>query len=123
MNKHFTLLSGLLLVGSNALAQTAADPHAGHHSTAPAASVASAPASEATAMPWVNAEVRKVDLAQGKVTLRHEALPNLDMPPMTMVFRAPAPALNGLQAGDKVRFIADKQGGNYLATQIEKITP
>ena len=32
------------------------------------------------------AEVRKVDKAHGKVTLKHGEIKNLDMPPMTMVF-------------------------------------
>jgi len=32
-----------------------------------------------------DAEVRKVDMAQGKVTLRHGEIENLDRPPMTRV--------------------------------------
>ena len=37
-------------------------------------------------------EVRKIEKAQGKITLRHGELKGLDMPPMTMVFRVSNPA-------------------------------
>ena len=33
------------------------------------------------------AEVRKVDKDNKKITLKHAAIKNLDMPPMTMVFK------------------------------------
>jgi len=65
-------------------------------------------------------EVRKVDAAAGKVTLKHEAIKNLDMPPMTMVFRVKDPAwLAKLQPGDKVRFAAQKQDGQYTVTALQ----
>jgi Cu(I)/Ag(I) efflux system protein CusF len=64
-------------------------------------------------------EVRKVDAAQGKVTIRHEPIANLDMPAMTMVFRAEKPELlKDLKAGDKVRFRAESREGALLVTQI-----
>ena len=54
-----------------------------------------------------NAEVRKIDRDAGKVTLRHTEVPELDMPPMLMVFRVRNPAmLNDLKAGDKILFMA-----------------
>lgn len=66
------------------------------------------------------AEVRKVDEAAGKITLRHGAIRHLDMPPMTMVFQAADPALLGkVKAGDKVRFAARHEGGTYIVTAIE----
>jgi Cu(I)/Ag(I) efflux system periplasmic protein CusF len=37
---------------------------------------------------WIEGEVRRVNDADGKVTLRHGPLPELDMPGMTMVFTA-----------------------------------
>ena len=65
--------------------------------------------------------VRKVDRATGKITLKHGEIKNLDMPPMTMVFTAKDKALlEGVKAGDKVRFAADKDAaGEYLLTAIE----
>ena len=65
-------------------------------------------------------EVRKVDKEAKKLTIRHGAIANLDMPSMTMVFQVPdATALDSVKAGDKIRFRAEKAGGAYTATQIE----
>lgn len=70
--------------------------------------------------PQSEGEVRKVDTARGKITLRHGPLANLDMPAMTMVFNAADPKLlHGLKQGDKVRFTADKKDGTYIVTAIE----
>lgn len=72
------------------------------------------------AAPLVNAEVRRIDRSAGKVTLRHEPIPNLDMSNMTMVFTATKPEiLDGLKVGDRVRFSADKVKGQYIVTRIE----
>lgn len=65
-------------------------------------------------------EVRKIDKAAGKITIKHGEIKNLDMPPMQMVFRAQPPALlDKVQVGDKVRFQAEKVGGTYTVTAIE----
>ena len=66
-------------------------------------------------------EVRKIDKAQGKLTLRHGELKALDMPPMTMVFRVRnTQVLDTLAVGDKVKFDADKIDGAYTVTAIRK---
>lgn len=66
-------------------------------------------------------EIRKVDKAQGKVTIRHESIENLDMPPMTMVFQMRDPTLlNQVKAGDKVRFHVEKEGATYVVTRLER---
>ena len=68
---------------------------------------------------FIEAEVRKVDKDAGKVTLKHGAIANLEMPPMTMVFRVKEPAmLEQMKAGDKVRFKAEKIQGAYTVTEI-----
>jgi Cu/Ag efflux protein CusF len=68
-----------------------------------------------------DAEVVKVDKAQGKITLRHGEMKALDMPPMTMVFRISNPALlERVAVGDKVRFDAAKVDGTYTVTAIGK---
>ncbi len=67
------------------------------------------------------AEVRKIDKAQAKITLKHGEIKNLDMPPMTMVFRVKDTAwLDGLSPGDKVLFDAQKIDGQYVVTVIKK---
>ena len=68
----------------------------------------------------IDGEVRRVDRAAKKITIRHGALENLDMPPMTMVFQVKDPAmLDQVKAGDKVRFLADKSSGAYILIQLE----
>ena len=71
--------------------------------------------------PLTEGEVRKVDAANGKITLKHGEIKNLDMPPMTMVFTAKDKALlKNVKAGDKVRFAAAQDTtGEYILTTIE----
>lgn len=66
------------------------------------------------------AEVRKIDLDGGKITLKHGEIKHLDMPGMTMVFTVKDKALlDKLKAGDKVLFMAVKDDGRYTVTQIQ----
>lgn len=66
-------------------------------------------------------EVRKLDAAQGKVTLAHGEIKELGMPAMTMAYRARPPRLlEGLAVGDKVQFSAEKADGQYVVTAIRK---
>ena len=68
---------------------------------------------------YTDGEVRKVDKAGGKVTLKHGPIANLEMAPMTMVFRLKDPAMLGrLKEGDKVKFKAEKVQGAYTVTEI-----
>ncbi|CAN7780402.1 MULTISPECIES: copper-binding protein [unclassified Variovorax] len=65
-------------------------------------------------------EVRKVDKDNKKLTLKHGPLKNLDMPGMTMVFQVSDDAmLDKTQAGDKVRFRAEKIDGKITVTKLE----
>jgi Cu(I)/Ag(I) efflux system protein CusF len=67
-------------------------------------------------------EVRKLDVEQQKVTLKHGPLKSLDMPAMTMVFQATDQArsmLGKLTVGDKVRFTATNPGGKLTVTEIQ----
>lgn len=70
--------------------------------------------------PVVNGEVRKVDLSAMKVTIRHEEIPNLDMPPMTMVFKAATrEMLESLVAGAKIQFVAESINGQMTVLWLE----
>lgn len=65
-------------------------------------------------------EVRKLDKAANKITIKHGPIVNLDMPPMTMVFQVKEPALFAkLKAGDKVKFRAENLGGALTVTMID----
>ena len=65
-------------------------------------------------------EVRRVDKEAKKLTIKHGPIPNLNMDGMTMVFQVKDPAmLDQVKAGDKVKFAADRIGGQYTVTKIE----
>jgi Cu/Ag efflux protein CusF len=66
-------------------------------------------------------EVRKVDKDAKKITIKHGPLQKLDMPAMTMVFQVRDPAmLERVKMGDKVKFEAEKIGGAFTVTRIER---
>lgn len=74
----------------------------------------------ATAATLSDAEVKKVDKDQGKITLKHGPIENMGMPGMTMVFRVQnAGMLDQVKAGDKVRFQAEKMNGALMVTTLE----
>lgn len=65
--------------------------------------------------------ISRIDEANGKVGIKHEAIANLKMPPMTMVFLLADPAqLQGLKVGDAVRFHAENPAGKLTVTAIQK---
>lgn len=77
------------------------------------------PAPAATA-DMADAEVRKIDLDAGRITLRHGEIKNLDMPPMTMVFNVKDKALLAqVKTGDKVKFRAVKESGKYTVVDLQ----
>ena len=80
------------------------------------------PAAKAMKTPQpVSAEVRKVDPAAGKVTLKHGPIMNLGMPPMTMAFPVKDPAmLTNLEEGDKVSATFDNVDGKITVTDLRK---
>ena len=69
-------------------------------------------------------EIKKVDKAQGKLTIKHGPLENLGMPAMTMIFRVKdAATLDQVKPGDRIRFLAEKVGGVITVTKLEVVTP
>ena len=73
-----------------------------------------------TAAEFSEGEVRNVDKAGKKITLKHGEIKNLGMAPMAMVFQVADPALlDKVKNGDKVRFKAVHQSGKYVVTQIQ----
>jgi len=91
-----------------------------HSVLAQAAATGAAAAAKPAAGEMTEAEVRKVDKDNKKITLKHGAIKNLDMPPMTMVFGvSDAALLDKVKAGDKVRFAATGDGGKYTVTALQ----
>jgi Cu(I)/Ag(I) efflux system protein CusF len=108
----------VLLACSWPLAQAQAATPAAPASTAAASTPAAHAAADSSAN-MATAEVRRIDLRAGKITLRHGEIKSLDMPPMTMVFQAVDPGmLQGLKVGDQVLFEADQVLGAYRVTRI-----
>lgn len=70
---------------------------------------------------WVSGEVRRVDAANSKLTIKHEEIKSLDMPPMTMVFYVKDPKLlNGLSPQDKIEFQATAEGTKYFLIAVRQ---
>lgn len=75
----------------------------------------------AASLPKVSGTVTKVDETAGKITIDHQAIPNLQMDPMTMVFKASDTALlKAAKPGDAVKFTADKVNGQLTVMSLEK---
>ena len=112
-----TILSILALSAALATPAFAQDhsAHSGHgdHSAA----VATAPGTEAV---LTAGEVTRVDARSGKLTIRHEEIKNLGMPPMTMVFGLKDAAQAAqFKPGDKVRFHVEDNNGALTITRIK----
>ncbi len=68
-----------------------------------------------------DAEVKKVDAASGKITLKHGALESVGMPPMTMAFKAKdAAMLAEVHAGDKVKVRVENVNGTLTIVKLVK---
>lgn len=63
--------------------------------------------------------VKKVDAEAGKVTIIHEELVNLDMPAMTMVFRADEDVIAKMAEGAEIEFTADRVEGKLKVTALK----
>ncbi|WP_158218833.1 copper-binding protein [Roseateles aquatilis] len=128
MNRNTTsaLFSRSLLSVAFAAAWLAAAPAQAqghmHHNAEPASAAASdgaAPSSQ----DWIAAEVRRVDGAQGRLTLKHGDIRHLDMPGMTMPFRLKpgllsAEQLAALKVGDKVEVRVESQQGRPVIIEL-----
>jgi Cu(I)/Ag(I) efflux system protein CusF len=69
----------------------------------------------------VSGTITKVNEAEGKLTIDHGPIKNLDMDGMTMVFRVADPAmLKSVKAGDRIRFDADRVNGAITVTKLQK---
>jgi Cu/Ag efflux protein CusF len=80
-----------------------------------------ASAEESKSLPMINGQVKKVDESAGKMTIKHDAITNLDMGAMTMVFKARDPEmLKAVTPGEKIKFSADKVNGQLTVMKIEK---
>lgn len=79
------------------------------------------PAAVSSKSALTDAEIRKIDPASGMVTLKHGALENVGMPPMTMAFKArDAAMLKQAHEGDKVKVRVENVGGTMTIVTMQK---
>ena len=77
-------------------------------------------ATAGTTLPLVNGLVRRVDPAAARVTIAHGPIPNINMPPMTMVFTLKDPNwISRIKAGAQIRFSAEDVNGQLVITRLE----
>ena len=108
----------LLLI--SALLAGAASAHAASHGGAPMASDAKKETATKTDADMADGEIRKIDMENKKITIKHGVIKNLDMPGMTMVFQVKdAALLSKAKVGDKIRFSAEQSGTAIVVTAIE----
>ncbi|CDN62187.1 copper-binding protein [Burkholderia cenocepacia] len=75
----------------------------------------------AAASSMSHGEIRKVDTAAGKLTIKHGPLENLGMDAMTMVFKVKDPAmLSQVKAGDTIDFVAEDVDGTLTVVELKK---
>lgn len=103
--KKILLAIALAASQSGAWAQATPSDHAAHHTN-----------------DLASGEVRRIDKAQNRVTLRHGELKSVEMPAMTMAFAVREPdQLAPLKVGDKVLFKVIKQAdGALVVTDIKR---
>lgn len=96
-------------------------------SAAGAQTVTPAGSDAATAAPqtWVAGEIRRVDAAQSRLTVRHGDIPHLDMGAMTMVFRLKpglltADQIKAMKPGDRIEFQAEVPQGQLTITALRR---
>ena len=74
----------------------------------------------AYAVEYTKGTVKKVNMKAKKVTIIHEALTNLGMPAMTMVFRTADPAmLEKLKKGENIEFVAERVKGKLTIVELK----
>jgi Cu/Ag efflux protein CusF len=111
-------LNALLLI--SALLAGAASSHAASHGGAPMTGDAKKDMTTKTDAEMADGEIRKVDIENKKITIKHGVIKNLDMPGMTMVFQVKDVAmLDSLKAGDKIKFKAEQTGSAIVVTEIQ----
>lgn len=64
--------------------------------------------------------IKRIDMEAKKLTIKHGEIKNLEMPPMTMVFRVADDAmLEAVKKGDKIQFNVIEKDGKMTVTEIK----
>jgi len=112
------LIKNLIAVTTLALATGFAGTALAH--TTAANKVGASASIPTAAADMADGEIRKIDKATKKLTIKHGEIKNLDMPGMTMLFQVKDPAmLDAVKVGDRVKFRAENSGGAIVVTDIQ----
>ncbi len=97
--------------------------HAANHENHQSHEATSSVSSEIQDNKYTPAIVKKIDMENGKITLKHEEIKNLDMPSMTMIFKlkiADMSVVDTLKVGDNVKAFFDKTNDGFIVKEIIK---
>lgn len=114
----------LAAVAALSIGAGSAFAQAGHHGHGShgALHTSAAGATDGAAATFSEGTVRRVDAANGKLTIAHGPLDNLGMPPMTMVFAVSGEtSLDGIAVGDRIRFVAEKSDDAFVVTTLKPV--
>ena len=114
MTRSHLLVLAVAVASAASLPALAQHKHGDHPAPAAAATL---PGAELVA-----GEVRKIDVAMKKITLKHGEIRSIGMPPMTMVYELKDVALaKDVKVGDAVQFRAvPATGGAYVVTDLRR---
>ena len=70
---------------------------------------------------WTKGEIRRIDIDNKKITIRHQEIKSLDMPEMSMVFQVEnAALLQGYSVNERIEFVAEMRDKKYFVKEIRK---
>ena len=70
---------------------------------------------------WTKGEIRRIDIDNKKITIRHQEIKSLDMPEMSMVFQVEnATLLQGYSVNERIEFVAEMKDKKYFVKEIRK---
>ena len=71
------------------------------------------------AVEYTTGKIKEINAKAGKVTIIHGPLVNLDMPSMTMVFRADKEMISKMSEGQDIEFVADRVAGKLTVIEMK----
>ncbi len=75
----------------------------------------------AQAVEWTKGEIRRIDIDNKKITIRHQEIKSLDMPEMSMVFQVEnAALLQGYSVNERIEFVVEMKDKKYFVKEIRK---
>ena len=75
----------------------------------------------AHAVEWTKGEIRRIDIDNKKITIRHQEIKSLDMPEMSMVFQVEnAALLKGYNVNEQIECVVEMKDKKYFVKEIRK---